>query len=67
MSLYEDTVGTLNKKLTSLMEAKATGEQKLQKFHRKLGRIRVAVTKEINKVINPLFFLSVSKISRTLL
>ena len=47
---YKETIETLKKQLDSLREINSTGEKNMTRFHRKLSRIRSAMTKEVDKV-----------------
>ena len=58
LSDYKTNVASLNKKLELLKTSSAAGEKNLQRFQRKLSRIRISLTKEVDKVSEYDFALS---------
>ena len=50
VSEYQKNMATLNGRLDELHAANSSAEDALQHFHRKLGRIRTSLTKEVDKV-----------------
>ena len=49
---YERTTQSLSSRLDLLNSTNSAAEKRLQQFYRKLGRIRVALAKEVEKVRN---------------